>query len=42
MQRKEHWERVYTTKGEQEVSWFEPLPAVSIELLEAAGLTPDS
>ena len=39
MQRKEHWERVYTTKGEQDVSWFEALPAISIQMLEAAGLT---
>ena len=29
--------RVYTTKTEQEVSWFEPLPAISLEKLEAAG-----
>lgn len=42
MQRKDHWERVYTTKGEQEVSWFEALPAVSLQMLEASGLTPDT
>ena len=40
MQRKDHWERVYTTKGEQDVSWFESLPAVSLQMLEASGLTP--
>ena len=34
-----HWNAVYTTKGEREVSWFEALPTVSLELLEAAGLT---
>lgn len=39
MHRKEHWERVYTTKGEQDVSWFESLPAVSLEMLDASGLT---
>lgn len=39
MQRKDHWERVYTTKGEQDVSWFESLPAVSLQMLEASGLT---
>ena len=27
MHRKDHWERVYTTKGERDVSWFESLPA---------------
>lgn len=42
MERAAHWNRVYTTKSEQEVSWFEPLPAVSLELLEAAGMTPES
>ncbi|HET7220815.1 MAG TPA: hypothetical protein VFJ02_22335 [Vicinamibacterales bacterium] len=42
MQRKEHWERVYTAKREQDVSWFESFPAVSLEMLEAAGLTKDS
>ena len=42
MQRKEHWERVYTTKGEGDVSWFEALPALSIEMLEAAGLSRDT
>jgi hypothetical protein len=38
MSRTEHWNRVYTTKGEREVSWFQEVPAVSLELLEAAGL----
>jgi hypothetical protein len=38
MSRTEHWNRVYTTKAEREVSWFQELPAVSLELLEAAGL----
>ena len=42
MLRKEHWERVYTTKGEQDVSWFELLPAVSIELINACGFKPGS
>ena len=42
MQRKEHWERVYTTKGEREMSWFESLPIVSLEMLEASGLTPET
>ena len=40
--RKAHWESVYQTSAEQEVSWFEPLPAVSLQLLDAAGLSPDS
>ena len=39
MQRKEHWEQAYTVKGERDVSWFELLPAISLQLMEAAGLT---
>jgi SAM-dependent methyltransferase len=42
MDRAAHWNRVYTTKTEQEVSWFEPLPAISLEMLAAAGMTADS
>jgi SAM-dependent methyltransferase len=42
MERAAHWNRVYTTKTELDVSWFEPLPAISIEMLEAAGMTADS
>ena len=42
MERAAHWNQVYTTKTEQEVSWFEPLPAVSIEMLESAGMTVES
>jgi len=42
MERRAHWNRVYTTKTEQELSWFEPLPAISLEMLEAAGMTADT
>lgn len=42
MESKEHWERVYSTKGEQDVSWFEVLPAISIEMLDAVGITRDT
>jgi len=34
-----HWNRVYAAKGEQDVSWFEPVPAESLRMMEAAGLT---
>ena len=33
-----HWERLYSTKGERDVSWFEALPTVSLRMLDAAGL----
>lgn len=39
---KEHWDTIYGTKGEHGVSWFEPLPAVSVEMIESAGLTPET
>jgi len=42
MDRQQHWNTVYTTKGERDVSWFEVFPAVSIEIIEAAGLTRDT
>ena len=35
-----HWEQVYATKAEREVSWFEEGPAVSLELIEACGIGP--
>jgi len=40
--RKTHWERVYTTKGEREVSWFQENPVPSLELIGLAGLSIDA
>lgn len=40
--RKSHWETVYTTKGEAEVSWFQDNPAISLELIGLARPTPES
>ncbi|MVT00315.1 class I SAM-dependent methyltransferase [Devosia marina] len=37
-ERQDHWQGVYSTKGEEEVSWFEESPAYSLGLLDAAGL----
>ena len=39
MQRQQHWEAVYKSKREQEVSWFETLPTLSLRMMESAGLT---
>ena len=36
--RKAHWENLYTTKGEKEVSWFQENPAPSLELIALAGV----
>jgi ubiquinone/menaquinone biosynthesis C-methylase UbiE len=40
--RQAHWENIYTTKGETEVSWFEGTPAQSGALLELVGAQPAS
>jgi cyclopropane fatty-acyl-phospholipid synthase-like methyltransferase len=42
MNRHTHWERVYQTRADREVSWFEVVPAVSLMLMEAAGLTQET
>jgi SAM-dependent methyltransferase len=33
--RKEHWEQVYSTKGETGVSWYQREPRLSLELIRA-------
>jgi len=38
--RQSHWQSVYATKAEGEVSWFEEAPEISLALLDEAGLTP--
>lgn len=40
--RQYHWENVYATKGEADVSWFQETPALSLELLKLVGAMPDS
>jgi SAM-dependent methyltransferase len=40
--RQEHWNSVYATKGERDVSWFETSPAVSLGLIRDAGLSPET
>ncbi|WOJ89184.1 class I SAM-dependent methyltransferase [Methylocapsa polymorpha] len=36
--RQAHWEHIYETKADREVSWFEERPAVSLDLIHAAGI----
>src|SRR3984893_12869584 len=40
--RKAHWENVYTSKGEREVSWYQESPAPSLERRAIAGLSADA
>lgn len=35
-----HWDAVYEQKQADEVSWFQPDPSVSLELIISAGITP--
>jgi SAM-dependent methyltransferase len=37
-----HWENVYRTKGEREVSWFQETPSTSLELIRSVGATQHS
>lgn len=41
MRRQSHWNAIYGTKGEH-VSWFEAFPALSLRMMETAGLTPET
>lgn len=40
--RQSHWQTVYSTKTEAEVSWYQETPAPSLELLALAGAGKDS
>ncbi len=37
MQSKDHWERVYSTKAEDEVSWFQEHAQLSLRLIQDSG-----
>jgi SAM-dependent methyltransferase len=34
-----HWQRLYETRSADEVSWYEPVPERSLELIRATGIT---
>ena len=38
----QHWDEAYTARGIDGVSWYEPIPAVSLELVEALGVSPEA
>jgi ubiquinone/menaquinone biosynthesis C-methylase UbiE len=42
MQSKDHWEKVYTTKATDAVSWFQPHASLSIDLIQATGISRDA
>ena len=36
--RQAHWQSVYQTKGDRDVSWFQETPAISLDLIRATGV----
>ncbi len=40
--RKDHWENIYASKKENEVSWFQESPVISLELIAATDATTTS
>lgn len=41
MNRKEHWENVYTTRSVTDVSWYQETPSISLHLIDRAGIEKD-
>ena len=41
-ERQAHWEHVYQTKAETEVSWFQETPTLSLEFIHTAGVGKDA
>lgn len=42
LERQSHWENVYRTKGERDVSWFQETPTISLDLIRATGVGIDA
>ena len=42
MNEQQHWDNVYSTKAEAEVSWFQPYPKTSMEFVELFNLPLDA
>jgi SAM-dependent methyltransferase len=40
--RQAHWDNVYLTRSETDVSWFEQTPNVSLDLIASTGVPPDA
>ncbi len=38
----EHWDRVYTTKESQDMSWYQPTPQISLDLIAGLNLSKDA
>ncbi len=42
VQARQHWQQIYSTRQEQELSWFEDAPSISLELLLTPPLDKDA
>ena len=42
LERQTHWQNVYQTKGERDVSWFQEIPTISLDLIHATGVGADA
>lgn len=42
MEPKNHWEKVYSTKGATEVSWYQEHAELSLKLIREAGISPSA
>lgn len=42
LERQSHWQNVYQTRGERDVSWFQETPAISLDLIRATGAGADA
>ena len=42
MNNKQHWENVYTTKQFTDVSWYQPVPVVSLDFISQFNVAKDA
>jgi 2-polyprenyl-3-methyl-5-hydroxy-6-metoxy-1,4-benzoquinol methylase len=42
MARAEHWDEAYRSRGIEGVSWYQPVPTVSLALVDALGVARDA
>ena len=42
LSKKEHWEKVFATKEQNEVSWFQPKPQTSIDFFVENSIPKDA
>lgn len=42
LEKQTHWQNVYQTKAERDVSWFQETPTLSLDLIRATGLGTDA